>query len=199
MRPKLEIGLDADTFLNYYYLKEELVDFCRENGLPVSGGKLELTQQIESFLRTGEVKKVTSPRRTSQADVEVLSEDSIIEEYFVCSEKHRAFFKDRIGKSFSFNVDFQKWLKQNSGKTYRDAIAAYGQIMQEKKNKNKKTTIDRQFEYNTYIRDFFADNPGKSLEDAIACWKYKKSIPGHNRYERTDFVAVSDKIKKERG
>lgn len=197
MRPKLEIGLDADTFLNYYYLKEELVDFCRENSLPVSGGKLELTQQIESFLRTGEVKKVTSPRRTSQADVEVLSEDSIIEEYFVCSEKHRAFFKDRIGKSFSFNVDFQKWLKQNSGKTYRDAIAAYGQIMQEKKN--KKTTIDRQFEYNTYIRDFFADNPGKSLEDAIACWKYKKSIPGHNRYERTDFVAVSDKIKKERG
>ena len=197
MRPKLEIGLDADTFLNYYYLKEELVDFCRENGLPVSGGKLELTQQIESFLRTGEVKKVTSPRRTSQADVEVLSEDSIIEEYFVCSEKHRAFFKDRIGKSFSFNVDFQKWLKQNSGKTYRDSIAAYGQIMQEKKN--KKTTIDRQFEYNTYIRDFFADNPGKSLEDAIACWKYKKSIPGHNRYERTDFVAVSDKIKKERG
>ena len=197
MRPELEIGLDADTFLNYYYLKEELVDFCRENGLPVSGGKLELTQQIESFLRTGEVKKVTSPRRTSQADVGILSEDSIIEENFVCSEKHRAFFKDRIGKSFSFNVDFQKWLKQNSGKTYRDAIAAYGQIMQERKN--KKTTIDRQFEYNTYIRDFFADNPGKSLEDAIACWKYKKSIPGHNRYERTDFVAVSDKIKKERG
>lgn len=197
MRPELEIGLDADTFLNYYYLKEELVDFCRENGLPVSGGKLELTQQIESFLRTGEVKKVTSPRRTSQADVGILSEDSIIEENFVCSEKHRAFFKDRIGKSFSFNVAFQKWLKQNSGKTYRDAIATYGQIMQEKKN--KKTTIDRQFEYNTYIRDFFADNPGKSLEDAIACWKYKKSIPGHNRYERTDFVAVSDKIKKERG
>lgn len=190
MRPKLEKGLDADTFLDYYYLKEELIDFCRENGLPVSGGKLELTQQIEGFLRTGEVKKVTSPRRISQASVGILSEDSIIEENFVCSEKHRAFFKDRIGKSFSFNVAFQKWLKQNSGKTYRDAIAAYGQIMQEKKNKNKKTTIDRQFEYNTYIRDFFADNPGKSLEDAIACWKHKKSIPGHNRYERTDLVAI---------
>ena len=48
------------------------------------------------------------------------------------------------------------------------------------------TAIDRQFEYNTYIRDFYAENTGKSLEDAIKCWKYKKSLPGHNRYEKSD-------------
>ncbi len=60
---------------------------------------------------------------------------------------------------------FQKWLKNNAGKSYREAITAYYQILKEKKK--GKTTIDRQFEYNTYIRDFFADNKGKYLEDAI--------------------------------
>lgn len=189
MRPTLQKGLDADIFLTYYYLKEELVDFCRENGLPTSGGKLEITERIAVFLRTGEIKRAKGIRKVAAVRTDVLSEESIIEENFVCSERHRAFFKERLGKSFSFNVVFQNWLKTNSGKTYGDALAAYEQIMLDKKS--KKTTIDKQFEYNTYIRDFFADNPGKSLEDAIACWKYKKSMPGHNRYERIDLTAIS--------
>lgn len=50
--------------------------------------------------------------------------------------------------------------------------------------------MEKQFEYNTYIRDFFADNKGKSLEEAITCWKYKKGLQGHKRYEKTDFVAL---------
>ncbi|MDD7668276.1 MAG: DUF6434 domain-containing protein, partial [Agathobacter sp.] len=40
---------------------------------------------------------------------------------------------EKIGKSFSFNVLFQKWLKGNAGKTYGDAINAYYQILEEKK------------------------------------------------------------------
>lgn len=86
---------------------------------------------------------------------------------------------------------FQKWLKSNGGKTYKDAIEAYYQILEEKKK--GKTKIDKQFEYNTYIRDFFADNQGKSLEDAVRCWKYKKQLRGHNRYERSDLDAIKKK------
>lgn len=71
--------------------------------------------------------------------------DTKIEQDFVCSEKHRAFFKQHIGKSFSFNVAFQKWLKSNSGRTYREAII---------------------------------------------CWKYKKALQGHNRYEKSDLAAL---------
>ena len=95
---------------------------------------------------------------------------------------------DIIGNSFSFPVAFQKWLKENTGKTYKEAIDAYYQILEEKKK--GKTTIDKQFEYNTYIRDFFANNKGKSLDDAIKCWKYKKGLKGHNRYEDTDLVII---------
>ena len=188
-RPELSKDIDAATFREYYYLKEELVDFCRENGLPVSGGKVDLTERIAVFLETGTILQRSSKRSQKKTSVESdITLSSIIEDGFVCSEKHRAFFKKEIGAGFSFNVLFQKWLKANAGKTYSDAIAAYHQIMSEKKK--GKSTIDRQFEYNTYIRDFFADNPGKTLDDAIKCWKYKKSLKGHNKYERSDLTAL---------
>lgn len=186
-RPDLDKLSDSKTFREFYYLKEELVDFCRKNGLPVSGGKIEISDRIGYFLDTGKVMPTSTVKRNAVKIVDI-TEDTQIEENFVCSERHRAFFKEHIGSTFSFNVAFQKWLKGNAGKTYKEAIAAYYQILKEKKN--RKTTIDKQFEYNTYIRDFFADNPGRALEDAIKCWKYKKQLPGHNRYEQTDLVAL---------
>lgn len=186
-RPILNKDLDSKTFRDYYYLKEELVDFCRKNGLPVSGGKIEITDRIAYFLDTGKVLPPSAAKKKA-AVISNIKEDTKIEADFVCSERHRAFFKEHIGNSFSFNVAFQKWLKNNTGKTYKEAITAYYEILEEKKK--GKTKIDKQFEYNTYIRDFFADNQGKSLEEAIKCWKYKKQLPGHNRYEKSDLAAI---------
>ena len=186
-RPELNKKLDTATFRSFYYLKRELVDFCRENGLPTSGSKAELTDRIAYFLDTGNVLKPSAKRKTA-VNIGTLTEDTVIESNIVCSEKHRAFFSEKIGKSFSFNVPFQKWLKANTGKTYGDAIRAYYRILEEKKL--TKTEIDGQFEYNTYIRDFFADNPGKSLRDAIVCWNCKKGLSGHHRYEQSDLRAL---------
>ena len=186
-RPDLTKELDGETFRSFYYLKAELVDFCRKNNLPVSGGKIELTNRITYFLDTGKVLKTSAKRKTA-VSVGVITEDTLIETNMVCSEKYRAFFTEKLGKGFSFNVLFQKWLKSNTGKTCGDAINAYYQILEEKKN--GKTTIDKQFEYNTYICDFFSDNQGRSLEEAIICWKYKKSLQGYNRYEKSDLVAL---------
>lgn len=188
-RPELDVTLDGNTFRNYYYLKEELIDFCRKNDLPTSGGKLDITERIACFLDTGKVLKPVSKAK-KVVDVGEISEDTIIESDFVCSEMHRAFFKEKIGKNFTFNVLFQRWLKENSDKTYKDAIEAYYKLLEKKKS--GRTKIDKQFEYNTYIRDFFDDNKGKSLEDAINCWNYKKSLPGHNRYEKSDLAVLNE-------
>ena len=162
-RPALDCSLDSKTFGQYYYLKEELIGFCRKNGLPAGGSKGELTERIAYFLDTGKV--LAPPKKSARARTvndEVLTPESVIEQDIVCSEKHRAFFKQHLGKGFSFNVAFQKWLKANAGKTYADAISAYREIIASKKT--MKTTIDKQFEYNTYIRDFFADNGNIPLE-----------------------------------
>lgn len=186
-RPALDRELDSKTFRDFYYLKEELVDFCRKNGLPASGGKIEITDRIAYFLDTGKIQSPSSSRKRA-AEITDIQEDTEIEPDFVCSERHRAFFKEQIGNRFTFNVAFQKWLKNNAGKTYKEAVAAYEQILEDKKK--GKTKIEKQFEYNTYIRDFFADNQGRSLEEAIKCWNYKKRMQGHNRYERADLAAI---------
>ena len=186
-RPLLNTDLNGDSFRKWYWLKEELVAFCRDNGLPSNGSKTELTERIAYFLDTGKV-LCSNKSKCAASKVTSLSLDSIIETDIVCSEVHRAFFKEQIGESFSFNVAFQKWLKTNAGKTYREAVSAYYKILEEKKK--TKTSIDKQFEYNTYVRDFFEANKGRSLDDAIKCWKYKKSLPGHNRYEDSDLDAL---------
>ena len=182
-KPQLDDRLDSNTFKEYYYLKEELIDFCKKYNLQTKGSKIDLTERIEKYLETGEktTKKYDTRRTKIINDITL---DSIIEDNFICSEIHRKFYENEIGKTFKFNVLFQKWLKNNSGKTYKDSIAAYYKILEDKKN--NKTTIDKQFEYNTYIRDFFNDNKDKSLEDAIKCWKYKKGLKGHNKYEKED-------------
>ena len=174
--------LKPDEFKDYYFLKEDLKDFCRKEGLKVSGSKQELEERIVHYLSTG--KELVKPK-ISQSKNERVSEislDSRLGENFRCSEDKREFFENEIGPGFKFKVKFQKWLKSNPDKTYRDAIDAYHEIQ----NSKEKTKIDKQFQYNQYIRDFFESNDDKSLDDAIKCWKYKKSLKGHNRYEKSD-------------
>ena len=183
---KLTKDLNAEEFKEYYFLKEDLKDFCRSEGLKVSGSKEDLENRIIHYLSTGE--KLNEPRITqfSNESKSEISLDSRLGENFKCSEDKRAFFKKEIGPGFKFKVKFQKWLKSNPDKTYREAIEAYHEIQSSK----EKTKIDKQFQYNQYIRDFFEDNDDKSLDDAIKCWKYKKSLKGHNRYEKSDLRAL---------
>lgn len=187
-RPALHKGLDEVTFRSFYYLKEELAAFCKEQGLSASGGKIELTDRIAHYLSTGEKLPGRTAKKAKASEIDEITLDTLIEPNFVCSEKHRAFFRAQIGKNFSFHVAFQTWLKENTGKSYAQAVEAYTEILKEKKKRTSK--IDSQFEYNTYIRDFFADNSGSTLAQAILCWKYKKALPGHNRYERADRIAL---------
>lgn len=149
-RPMLNRDLNSDDFREWYYLKEELVEFFRNKNLSITSSKVELSDRIEYFLDTGKKKKLEFKKKV-KTDIGRITEKSKIEENFICSEKHREFFKKKIGDSFFFPVVFQKWLKENTGKTYKDAIDIFYQISKEK----KKTSIDKQFEYNIYIRDFF--------------------------------------------
>ena len=108
-----------------------------------------------------------------------ISFDDIIQQDVVCSQELRAFFVEHLGKGFHFKAEFQDWLHNNAGKSFREAVEAYHSIEHPKE-------IKPQFEYNQYIRDFFADNKGATLNDAIRCWHWKKIRPGAHRYETTD-------------
>ncbi len=189
-RPELSGRLSAEAFRSYYYLKEELVAFCKAAGLPAGGGKLEITERIARYLDTGAAPPARPASRPASG-APVLTEDAVIEENLVCSERHRAFFREKLGASFSFNVPFQRWLKANAGKTYAEALDAYQRLLAQKRA--KALPIDRQFEYNAYIRAFFADNPGKTLGQAIRCWQYKKGLAGTHAYDPSDLQALDAK------
>jgi dTDP-glucose pyrophosphorylase len=191
-RLELTKDLDADLFLQFYYLKEELVSFCKVNKLSSAGGKPEITERIAHFLKTGE-KMPHVVKRESIAQLSVPTLDSVLEKGRKYDEVRRKFFEHHLGSSFHFTVKFQRWLTENAGdKTYREAIQAYPELLSDK----KKTEIGKQFEYNTYIRDFFADNKTSALnlglKEAILCWKFKKSQPGHNKYESSDLEHLDD-------
>ena len=197
-RPELTKNLKSEDFKEYYFLKEELKDFCKKEGLKVGGSKNQLEERIIYYLDTGKSLDESentnkshienkSKNKKNNANTQEISLDSILGENFKCSENKREFFEKEIGKGFKFKVKFQKWLKENPDKTYQDAIDAYYDIQ----NSKDKTKIDKQFQYNQYIRDFFEDNEDKKLEDAIKCWKYKKSLKGHNKYEKSDLEILN--------
>lgn len=71
--------LDSKTFRNYYFLKEELVNFCRENGMPTSGSKIEIADRIAYFLDTGKIKAASAKRKKAAAMFDIY-EDTKIED-----------------------------------------------------------------------------------------------------------------------
>ena len=196
-RNKLNKNLKASEFKEYYFLKEELKEFCRNEGLKLSGSKSQLEERIICYLDTGKSSDDSNPTKNntnfqkSNLNKAIASEeitlDSILGENFKCSEDKREFFEKEIGKGFKFKVQFQKWLKSNPDKTYQDAINAYYELQ----NSKEKTKIDKQLQYNQYIRDFFENNTDRTMNDAIKCWKHKKSLKGHNRYENSDLDALN--------
>lgn len=185
MRPKLNRDIDVKDFLDFYWLKSELVDFCKENILPYTGSKKDMTETIKYFLETGEVLKVKKKKESCSSSNFEISLNSKIPLNSKTDQKHRLFFKSVIGNFFKFNVTFMDWMKKNSGKTYEEAVKEWHKIDKEKKQGIKRD-ISPQFEYNQYTRDFFNDNPNLTREDCIKCWKYKKSLAGNNKYETDD-------------
>ena len=197
-RPGLDDKLSAEDFKNYYWLKEELLQFCRTHNLKTAGGKIEIANRIAHFLETGEAGNSTLssefiavdpdstlPRAGVPKSVDELQLDTVIGAGFKCTQIHREFFKRHAGPSFHFSTAIQNYFKENPTKTYQEAIEYWNQ---EKQNKSSRKTIAPQFEYNRYFRAYFADpqNKDKGRSAAIQAWKRRKSLPGSNEYNPAD-------------
>jgi len=193
MKPILNKSIELDHFREYYWLKVELVKFCRENGLSATGAKKEIEARIVHYLKTGEKLSAEKSQGNSRIDTKVpITLNTRLKQTYKNDKANRVFFKSIIGERFKFNVIFMKWVKLNPEKTYQDAVDEWLRIEVEKKS-GQSHKIAPQFEYNQYTRDFFIANPDKSRADAIACWKYKKGLRGSNRYENSDLIVLDDK------
>lgn len=184
MRPNLTKEISVESFKDYYWLKEELQNFCRENGISASGSKIEIADRIDVFLRTGKIKRPARKSNVSKKkSKDDLSLDTVIPEGHRCGQDVRAFFISVIPK-FHFSTYIQNYFKENIGKTYRDVVEAWYEEAERKNDPTYKKEIAPQFEYNRFIRDFFADpkNQGESRDSAIKAWNEIKTLPGSNKY-----------------
>ena len=199
-RPNLNKDISIKDFREFYWLKEELMKFCKEEGLKTIGGKINISNRIEIFLRTGDKQQSKSKTKTKSKSkfdwkTEKLSLDTEVTDNYKNTENVRKFFEEQIGKQFKFDVKFMNWMKNNFGKTLRDAIIEWERIKAEKKSNTKPKEIAPQFEYNRYLRDFIADNPSLNRALGIELWKMKKSTRGDNVYKKEDLKLVEEKIK----
>ena len=187
-RPTLDPKISLQDFRDFYWLKEELLKFCVGNGINTVGGKIDITNRIIDFLKTGIIPKVkTIKKQNLPKPTEPLTIKTIIGIEHRSYKEKKDFFQSVIGKQFQFTTNLLEYFKQNAcKKTYGDLVDEWYREQELKKDPNFVKKIAPQFEYNTYIRDFMKDNPDRSIQDAIKYWKIKKSKSGDNRYSRTD-------------
>jgi len=184
-RPELSVDMDVSALRDYYWLKEELLQFCKKNGIPASGKKLEILARIEVFLKTGKIGKPKKKKRgKSRADSEKpLSLDTPVIN-FKSDQKTREFFESAIGPHFHFTAHLNQFRRENDNLTYGDLVSEWLAEKERRKNGSYRAKIMKSCEYNQFIRDFFADenNQGKSFQDAVAAWNEIKKKHGPRKY-----------------
>ncbi|MBN1890110.1 MAG: SAP domain-containing protein [Thermoflexales bacterium] len=163
--------------MSFYWLKEELVGFCREHGLSTAGSKQSLSARIRLFLETGqppvEIEHTSATRIARRANMpRTFTRQSAIEPGWRCSQELRAFLEQEIGASFHFDGVMRDFIHHGAGKTLHEAIVAWEA---EQNKPERKQEIAPQFEYNRHIREYFSLHPGATLAEAIQAWNAKKS------------------------
>ena len=148
-RPNLDKNISLTDLKDFYWLNEELVDFCKQVGSKTNGSKIELTNKIEKYLTTGEIasstQKTIRKKLNFDWNSEHLTKETIITDNYKNTENVRDFFTREIGTNFSFNVKFMAWLKENAGKILDDAITKWKELKDLKKDKNYQSEIAPQF------------------------------------------------------
>jgi len=185
-RPKLSKKINLSHFKNFYWLKKELIDFCREQGLSVAGSKQVLEKRVEIYISSGAKAKLPPTKTLGDRDSkQPITRDSPVVNYKNDAATRR-FFVEEVGRSFHFNTYLRKFTDRNHliGKnlTYGDLVDGWLVEEKHKADPSYQSTIGEQFEYNRFIRDFFLYEKGKTRADAIKAWKIVKTAPGGNSY-----------------
>lgn len=191
-RPFIADIVTGKELKKWYWLKQELVDYCKQKGINYTGGKFEILKRIACALDKGidkSVKKATSglPKSKINWAKQSLTLTTIITDSYTNGPNTRMFFKKHCGEKFHFGIAFMMWMKNNTGKTLQDAIKEWERLNKISKKKNYTSVIPQYNQYNQYLRDFFADNPTKTLTEARYFWKLKRALPlSRHKYSRAD-------------
>jgi hypothetical protein len=191
-RPPLRRDTPLAEFRNHYWYLGELAAFCRAEGLPASGSKLELVQRIEKYLTTGKReaparKPAKAARATTRSGPITLK--TVVTDDYKCDAETRAFFQSVIGDHFHFTAHLQQFRREKQRKgerlTYGDLVREWLADQERRKDKNYKSNIERTWQWNQFVRDYMGDrgrSAGKRIADAAKAWNQVREHRGPHTY-----------------
>lgn len=193
-RPDIARCTDAAQFRRWYYLKEELVTFARDNGIKTSGGKFEIADRVAYYLDHGAPPVVVAKAKTrSKFDWHsaVLTPETVITDSYKNTQNMRRFMQAEI-PNYKFSIPFMDWMKANIGRTLADAVAAAKQIEADKKA-GKKQPNQPHNQYNAYTRAYFAHDPAGSQQQLRRLWELRRKKPGPYVFHPNDLALLDQK------
>jgi hypothetical protein len=181
-RPELTRQLSFEEFQRWRWRKDQLQAFCRSAGMVCGGSKEEILQRIEVFLlQGGSLSHPTKYRRRKSARPipsgtrempTSFSDQTTIGPGWRCTSALRAYFVERLGKSFRFNEPLRKFLREGVGRSLAEAMEVYRDAI-----RGPKLPIGRQFEYNQHVRRYHQEHPGATHAQMVAAWQILKQQP----------------------
>jgi SAP domain-containing new25/Domain of unknown function (DUF6434) len=177
-RPSLNQSLSAAEFMRWYWLKEELYEFCRVHELPRSGSKPDLTQQIVAYLSGLDPPTVRRVVRTGAMPI-AFTLKTIIGVGWRCNPSLGRFFREQCGVGFRFNAAIRDFIHSRAGCSLEEAVSCYRASVAKGAPKQE---IIASNEYNRHTREFYERNPKAKREEVLAAWwkkrnAKKKSVP----------------------
>ena len=184
-KPILRPGMTVAEYRAYYWMKDDLVRFARQLGLPTHGYKPELSTRIDRRLQG--ISESAEPQRKQSkgprdSDKPIRRDTPVIN--YKSDDKTRGFFKSQIGPEFHFTYLLNQYRLAHDNLTYGDLVDVWVAERDRRRHRDYRPPIAEQGKYNRFIRDFFDDerNKGKSLSDAANAWNAIKNKRGDPRY-----------------
>jgi hypothetical protein len=180
-RPVLSPSLESAEFRRWYWLKQELVDFAKHEGISTTGDKPTLADRIGFFLDRVDPDEASAKTRTVRNTVsrrlpEPLTSETILGPKQASSQQLRSFFVAAIGPQFSYDIHMRTFLASDRTKTLGEAVAHW----HASRNTAKHETLP-QLELVRFTKAWHKANPTGSQTACRAAWQRYKELPVDER------------------
>lgn len=182
LRPEATPWMSRAEFERWYWPVSELQSLCSTLGVSKAGSKAELRARAAAALAGETLPAPRRKKRKTKWSAIRLTRETVITEDISFGPAVRGFFKQEIGPSFVCHSDFMDWMRQNSGATFDDAIAAWHMLDERKLDPDFRREIASCNNYLQYLRDIRDAHPELSLDQAKQCWDAKKIRPAMNGF-----------------
>jgi len=175
-RPALSSALSGRELERWYWLKAELVDFARVEGLATSGSKAELMRRLGGYL-DGEAlpPTATKPRRSGARLPEPLTPETRLPLGQSSSQQLRQYLTEVIGPAFRFDAAMRAFIAE-AEPTLADVVEHWHAT-----RSAPKAPPTAQFEYNRFTIAWHAAHPDRTAAECREAWALHRSLPKDQR------------------